>query len=81
MKVMNIEQEIINWNGKSSSDIGAIYTRHCDDHLFASQLIQFSQRVDLQKGATWLLKHHLESGYKLESNECDVLFRLLPELG
>lgn len=77
---MSIEQEIINWDEKSSSDIRAIYTHHCGDRSFASQLTQFSQKVDLQKGATWLLKHHLESGHKLEPNECVVLFRLLPEL-
>ena len=58
-KVMSLEQEIVSWDGKSSSDIDAIYTRHCEEDSFASKMIELSQKLDLQKGTTWLLKRHL----------------------
>ena len=77
---MNIEQEIVTWDGKSSSEIGAIYRRHCDDEMFAIRLIESSRNTGLQKGATWLLKRYLESSRKLAANEILTLFRLLPEL-
>lgn len=77
---MNLEKEIISWDGKSSSDIDAIYTRHSDDDSFVSKIIELSRKVDLQKGTTWLLKHHLESGQKLETDKCAAIFKILPKL-
>ena len=77
---MSLELEIGSWDGKSSSDIDAIYTRHCEEDSFVSKMIELSHKVDLQKGSTWLLKRHLEEGQKLEANKCAVLFKLLPKL-
>lgn len=77
---MSLKQEIASWDGKSSSDIDAIYTRHCDDEYFDSKIIEFSRKAVLQKGATWLLKRHLEDGQKLEANKSAALFKLLPKL-
>lgn len=77
---MSLEQEIVSWDGKSSSEIDAIYTRHCEEDSFASKMIELSQKLDLQKGTTWLLKRHLEDGQKLEAKKCAALFKLLPKL-
>ncbi len=77
---MSLEQEILSWDGKSSSDIESVYARHCKSDSFGSKMVGFSRKLKLQKGATWLLKHHLEGGQKLEANECAALFMLLPEL-
>lgn len=77
---MTLEKEIVSWDGKSPSDIDAIYTRHSNDDSFVSKIIEFSRQVDLQKGATWLLKRHLEDGQKSEANEVALLFNLLPKL-
>lgn len=77
---MSIKQEIASWNGKSSSDIGAIYIRYCDDECFAPTLIELSLNRGFQRGATWLLNHHLKNGHKLEKKESAMLFKLLPKL-
>jgi len=76
---MSLEQEIVSWDGKSSSDIDAIYIRHCDDDSFSSNIIELSQKIYLQKGATWLIKRHLEEGQELDANKCAALFKLLPK--
>jgi len=47
---MSIEQEIISWDGKSSTDIDAIYDRHSDESLLASEIINLSKQEGLQKG-------------------------------
>ena len=80
MEPVSINQEIANWDGKSSSDIGAIFARRCDDKGFVSQLIASAQNADLQPGATWLLKRHLEDGRRLRKSEVAKLFKLLPQL-
>jgi hypothetical protein len=56
---MSLEHEIASWDGKSSSDIGVIYTRYIDNKKFDSNIIELSRKAGLQKGATWLLKKSL----------------------
>ena len=77
---MNIEQEILRWDGKSSNDIDAIYCRHSDDNFFISQIIELVQQEPLQKGATWLLKRHFEDGWKIDESQTAKIFGLLPNL-
>lgn len=77
---MGIKQEIINWDGKSSHDITAIYDLYSKQDLFSSKLIEFTQQPELQKGATWLLKHHLECGWKIPTKEITKIYKLLPNL-
>jgi len=77
---MSIKQEIISWDGKSSRDITAIYNRHSNENSFSSKLIEFSQQAELQKGATWLIKHHLECGWKIQSKEIATIYKHLPKL-
>ncbi len=77
---MNIEQELVNWDGKSARDIDGIYQRHCDDISFAATLIGFLQQTNLQKGATWLLKRYFDSGQQLAANEIALIYRCLPQL-
>nr|MCP4417173.1 hypothetical protein [Chloroflexota bacterium] len=77
---MSLEQEIRSWDGKSSTDVDAIYSRHYDDDFFVPNIIQFSEQAVLQKGATWLLKHHLENGQIIEPKETSKIFKLLHKL-
>ncbi|MCG8673602.1 MAG: hypothetical protein MI867_29710 [Pseudomonadales bacterium] len=77
---MDLVQEFLDWDGKSASDIEAIYSRHSDDASLVPRIIELSAQVDFQKAATWLLKRHLEGGQKLEANETVALFELLPQL-
>jgi hypothetical protein len=77
---VSIEQEIANWDGKSSSDIGSIYNRHSSVDAFVSTLIALSGKESLQKGATWLIKHHLEKNHRLKSNEVAAIYKLIPKI-
>ncbi len=77
---MNIENDIANWDGKSSTDIERIYQRYSDKSFFISTLIDLLKQQELQKGASWLLKKHLESGSTLETNDIALIYKLLPKL-
>ncbi len=77
---MSVEQEIISWDGKSSSDISAIYTRYKDNDTFLPQLVELSKQEALQKGTTWLLKHYLENGREIDTNQVSKMYKLLPQL-
>ena len=77
---MSIDQEIISWDGKSSDDINAVYSRHKNDNFFLLQIIEFAQQEPLQKGATWLLKRHFEGGQNIEESQATKIFGLLPNL-
>lgn len=77
---MNIEKDIANWDGKSSSDIEAIYKCYCDDESFVSNLLDLSQNTELQKGTSWLMKRYLEDNHRLGKNEIASLFKLLSKL-
>ncbi len=77
---MSIEHEILNWDGKSSSDIGEVYNRYCNDDILPKTLVELSYKTEFQKGATWMLKHYLENGNEMKSNEISALVRLAPFL-
>ena len=57
---MSIETDIRQWNGKSAHDIRAIYLRHSARPKLTESLVALCADDDLETGATWLLKHHLE---------------------
>lgn len=76
---MSLEQDLRNWDQKSASDIGAIYEEHCADASFIADLVQLAAQPDLETGATWLLKHHLEQGKGLDSKAVSGLFALAPD--
>ena len=77
---MNIEQEIGGWDGKSTSNIKAIYRLYGNDDLFSSTVIQLTKQPALQKATTWLLKHHFENDHKLGLRDTRKLLNLLPKL-
>ncbi|WP_420409422.1 hypothetical protein [Hoeflea sp.] len=57
---MSIETDIRHWNGKSAQDIRTIYSRHHAGSRFTEDLVKLCADHDLETGATWLVKHHLE---------------------
>lgn len=77
---MNIEQEINSWDGKSSSDIGAIYSRYACEEGFVANLVVLCGRKELEQGATWLLKHHLEHKNTIEDREVSAIYNLASNL-
>ena len=77
---MSIEKDLSNWDGKSSSDIEAIYNRYCEDKTQVVSFQKLIQKVDLQKGVSWLLKRYLENNHRLEKDEIAGVFTLLSEI-
>ncbi|MDA7948078.1 MAG: hypothetical protein MPJ78_11460 [Hyphomicrobiaceae bacterium] len=77
---MSIRHYLASWNGKSADDIGDVYERHCADPSFVSDLLELAGDEALQKGATWLLKRHLENNEKLDPEEIEQVYALLPGL-
>gem|GEM_PF-6907313 len=57
---MSIESEIGFWDGKSSSDIAAIYDKYQSEDGFVERLFSLSSSSDFQTAATWMIKRHLE---------------------
>jgi hypothetical protein len=77
---MSIKRDIVGWDGRSSSDIEAVYARYSSDAAFVPKLLECTRSVGLQKGATWLFKRHLESGYKFEPGGSKLLIGMLSQL-
>lgn len=57
---MNLENDILAWDRKSASAIGAIYDRYAGQKSLAADVVALAQKPELEVGATWLLKRHLE---------------------
>ena len=77
---MSIKNEILVWNGKSVDDIESMYSRYHQISGFVSDLVSYLHQKKLQKGATWLLKKHLESDGYIEPKEVKKVYSLLTEL-
>ncbi len=71
---MAIKRAIAQWDGKSVNDIGDIYHCYHDDPLFVPTIIDLLANVSLQKGATWLLKRHLENKNRLTDAEIAEIY-------
>lgn len=79
-KPMNIEQKIALWDGKSASDIKAIYDAYKSDSNFSDTIIALSLTKGFEKGATWLLKAWLEAGHTLEQTQIATIYGALDQL-
>ena len=77
---MSIQQEIEQWDGKSANDIGEIYSRYCHESSFASTIVKLTSDTSLQKGATWMLKRHLENKIELGKSETSTICRNLENM-
>lgn len=77
---MSLQQEIIDWDEKSSADIGEIFEAHHNEPNFVDALLLAIADVHTQKGASWLLKAWLESGKALETRQTNHIFNLLNHL-
>ena len=76
---MTLKSEIASWNKRSHDEIEDIYQRFGESKDFSLQLAEMIGDPELQLGATWLLKHHLEQlkfkvGQKVEPKVADLIF-------
>lgn len=78
---MDLKQEIAEWNGRFVDEIEGIYGRFSSTPTFITQLVSCMEQKPLQKGASWLLKHHFEQGGQLAQAEINCIYQLLSDLG
>lgn len=78
--IMTLETDIRAWDGKSTDDILAIYRTHQSSNALIENVLSALHDSTTCKGASWILKHHLESGCKISQWQLDRLFSGLDEL-
>lgn len=63
---MDLQNELNNWDGKSVPFLETIYSVYAAEASFSKTVVELLGSVaHFQKGASWLLKHHLEQGNEL----------------
>lgn len=74
---MSLHSDIAKWDGKTTSDISAVYVRYQNHGSMLEELIEYLDDPLVQKGATWLLKRHIESTEPLSTKSTkDILGKL-----
>lgn len=68
-----LEAALVNWNGKSSSDIELIYNQFIKEEDFLEWVISFLSDEKLQVGASWLLKRLLEGTGTLSNQQNNLV--------
>ena len=77
---MTLRDDIASWDLKSADAIRDTYGRHAGAASFLNEIVDLLREASLQPGATWLLKHHLDSGGGLDQRLAGRVFTLLPQL-
>ncbi|RED52274.1 hypothetical protein [Aestuariispira insulae] len=57
-----MSEEIAHWDGKSADAIKAIYLDWRDHAELTGLLVALMAMPDRERGASWMMKHHLEQG-------------------
>ncbi len=77
---MELKKIIQGWDGKAVAYIENVYEQFGKDIHFVDKLVTFMEQVALQKGASWLLKKHLESGGRVSAQSIAPTYQALPQL-
>ncbi len=77
---MTLRSSIEAWNGASADDILAVYDQHHSGRGFVTQLLRLAAAPDFERGATWLLKHHLEEGHRLSVKQAADFYTVVGAL-
>ncbi len=73
---MSMKPLISEWDGKNIDYISSIYQSFENDEKFLDGLILFMKEADLQRGASWLIKHYVDKGGSLSSTQFKELTSL-----
>ncbi len=77
---MGLMTDIANWDMKSRADIAVIYDRYSFEIGFAGEVVDAISQVDLQRGATWLLKQYLSDGNAISLTQIEAIYSHIDEL-
>lgn len=73
-------EKISQWSGRSTQDMRIIYNAYSKASNFVPSLIKLLHEPQSQTGATWLLKHYLETDGTLTPEQNSGFFLSLHEL-
>jgi hypothetical protein len=62
-----LSEDIAAWDGKALEPIEGIYTRYQATPRFLAKVIALFGDADCDRGATWLVKRHLENGHAVSA--------------
>lgn len=68
---MTLQDDIQTWDKKSKQDILDVYERHSDNADFIRCLLEIAKLEHCSEGTTWLIKHTLEQGSRLNDHQVD----------
>ncbi len=77
---MELKDALSRWDGNSVGEIEDIYSRHCKTSEFVPIVIELLEDKELQSGASWLLKKHLESKNLLNSKTIQTVYESVSKL-
>ena len=75
-----LRQRLETWDGKSTDELRIIYIEFFDSKRLPAGLVNLIEDRTLQSGATWLLKHHLETGATIREADRDQIYACLKGL-
>ncbi len=78
----SLRTNVSEWNGKDTAVLERLFNARSGDPEFLPELVQLCSDTDLQRGATWLLKHFLEKkGRSLSAALTRTHLAQLPHIG
>lgn len=57
-----------------------IYDANCESSNFTSTLAALLAEQDYQRGASWLLKHHIDNGHAVKRDDAQICYTSLDKL-
>ncbi|MEP0067996.1 hypothetical protein [Pyruvatibacter sp.] len=76
---MSLKDVSAQWDGKTIEPMLQVYDINKADPAFGPELLKSLGDIKSERGITWLVKHHLEQGWRPQSNrETSVILKALP---
>lgn len=74
------EKTLAAWDGRSTQVLVQLYQAMAAREDFLPALIQALQNEEMQRAASWLLKHSLEQGHRLSPAQIEQVYNAAPLL-
>ncbi len=74
MNDIDLEEKLRRWDGKHTNYLIAIYQQQVYDSAFVDAIIQlYLKHIELQSATTWIIKHFVDNGNKLNQAQIDKI--------
>lgn len=78
--VREFRDTIKQWDGKSTLPLTKIYEAYYEKTDFTASLVALLSKQDFQRGASWLLKHHVDTGHDIDPADARTCYHSLDQL-